>query len=238
MPLNSPITPLSLVDQAFERLSDAIVVGDIKPGERIREAYLARSLGISRGVLREAMQRLEGRKLVTRTSNIGVHVTSLSRTDLAELLAIRDALEGMSARLAATNMTDGEREELQALLSRHEQTRGVKSGASYFQARGDDFHATVARGSKNQRLIAMLCDELYHQLRLYRYRSSALPGRAKEAFAEHQRVVAAIVAGDGDAAEQAMRLHLANARTAMTFDIEVGDEAVKTDAGKAFKLAS
>lgn len=218
MSLDQPITPFSLVDQTFERIADAIVVGDIKPGERIREASLAQKLGVSRGVLREAMQRLEGRKVVTRTSNIGVHVISLTEDDLFELYAMREALEGMAARLAATHMSDAEIADLRALLAAHEQGEDLKQGESYFQRAYDqDFHFRIASGSRNARLERALRDELYYQLRLYRYRSSTRAGRAKQAFAEHQEIVAAIAARDPDRAEAAMRHHLAKARQNVTW---------------------
>ena len=221
MMLQSPITPFSLVDQTFERIADAIVRGELKPGERIREALLARELGISRGVLREAMQRLEGRKLVMRTSNIGVHVVERSRQDLYELVSMREALEGMAARLSAQHMADEEIAGLQRHLDEHGRHRDVKTGESYFQATEDDLHYRIARGSHNSRLQAALCDELFYQLRLYRYRSSAIPGRAQAALHEHRHIVAAIAARDPDAAERAMRTHLANSRAHQTFDVEV-----------------
>lgn len=221
MSLDQPITPYSLVDQTFERLSDAIVVGEIKPGERIREASLAQKLGVSRGVLREAMQRLEGRKVVNRTSNIGVHVISLTEGDLFELFAIREALEGMAARLSATHMTDAEIDDLRSLLANHGESEGLKQGESYFQHADDqDFHFRIAKGSRNSRLERALCDELYYQLRLYRYRSSTRSGRAKKAFAEHEAIVAAIAARDPDEAEAAMRRHLTHARQSVIWQAE------------------
>ena len=220
MMLQSPITPFSLVDQTFERIADAIVRGELKPGERIREALLARELGISRGVLREAMQRLEGRKLVMRTSNIGVHVVERSRQDLYELVCMREALEGMAARLSAKHMTGREIDDLQRHLDQHSRHSDVEKGESYFQSTDDDLHYRIARGSHNSRLEAALCDELFYQLRLYRYRSSAIPGRAQAALQEHRHIVDAIAAHDPDSAEAAMRTHLANSRADQAFDVE------------------
>ena len=190
--LDRPIVPRSLVDQAFDRIADAIVVGEIRPGDRIRDSLLARRLGISRGVLREAMQRLEGLKLVTRTSNIGVHVIGLSEQDMLDLYSMREALEGMAARLAAIHMPDDEVKALETLLDRHGEKNDVRKGEGYYQASEDeDFHFRIARGSRNQRLERTLCTELYYPLRLYRYRSSVRPGRASAALAEHREVVAA-----------------------------------------------
>jgi DNA-binding GntR family transcriptional regulator len=218
MTLDQPIVPRSLVDQAFSRIADAIVIGDIQPGARIREALLARRLGVSRGVLREAMQRLEGLKLVARTSNIGVHVMGLSEQDLLDLYSVREALEGMAARLAASRMPDDEIRALEALLLRHGEKQDVKHGEGYYQASEDeDFHFRIARGSRNGRLERTLCTELYYQLRLYRYRSSVRPGRASIALAEHREIVEAIAARNPDRAEAAMRRHIQNARSSLSW---------------------
>lgn len=212
MRLDDPIVPRSLVNEAFERIVNGIVLGDFEPGERLREAQLSRSLGISRGVLREAMQRLEGLNLVHRTSNIGVHVVGLSDQDLFELFTMREALEGMAARLAAENITDEEIDELNSMLNRHGASAELKTGDGYLQYSDDDFHLFIARASRNTRLERILSNELYFQLRLYRYRSSARRGRAKEALREHKAIVSAISNRDPDAAEAAIRTHLRNAR--------------------------
>lgn len=212
MALGSPLAAISLVDQAFEQLADAIAIGDLKPGERLREALLARRMGISRGVLREAVHRLEGRKLVRRTSNIGVHIVSLTEQDLKELFALREALEALAARLSATHMSAADIGKLKRLLVSHERHDDVQLGSGYFQRPIDDFHVCIALGSKNSRLASTLCDDLYHQLRLYRYRSSVMPGRARAALKEHKTIVDAIARRDPDAAEAAMRLHLRNSQ--------------------------
>ena len=68
----------SLADHVFERLLDAIVKGDIKPGDRLSETLIAKQFGVSRGPLREAIRRLEGRKLVERTPNVGPRIVSLT----------------------------------------------------------------------------------------------------------------------------------------------------------------
>jgi DNA-binding GntR family transcriptional regulator len=215
MTLGSPLAATSLVDQAFEQLADAIARGELKPGERIRESFLAREMGISRGVLREAVHRLEGRKLVRRTSNIGVHVLSLTDREANELFTMREVLEGLAARLAAQHMSVAEISKLKRLLDAHERQIDVKQGSGYFQRPIDDFHVSIALGSKNSRLASTLCDDLYHQLRLYRYRSSVIPGRTRSALAEHHAIVDAIARRDPDAAEAAMRGHLAHARASL-----------------------
>lgn len=208
-----PVEAKSLVDVITKEIETAIFNGTLEPGAKVSEQGLARQLGVSRGPLREALRRLEGRKLIERTTNIGARVAKLSVDDLENLLVIREALEGMAARLAAQNMTDAERETLKALITAHGEQESVRSGTGYLQEKPDfDFHFFIIRAAKNERLEAMLCGELYDLLRAYRYKSSTLDGRARNAFAEHEAIVKALIESDADAAEAAMRLHLSTAR--------------------------
>lgn len=203
----------SLVDVIADKLETAIVNGSLEAGSRLSEQGLATSLGVSRGPLREAIRRLEGRGLLERTPNIGVRVAALSHTDLRELLEVREALEGMACALAANNMTEKQIDALEALVDGHEQQPSLREGTAYHQPPNDyDFHYRIVTGSGNQRLIQMLLGDLYYLLRVYRYRSSTKPGRAKQALTEHREIIAALRQRDADAADAAMRKHLRNAR--------------------------
>jgi len=203
----------SLVDTVTERLEAAIVAGELQPGHRISEQALATALGVSRGPLREAIRRLEGRRLLQRTPNIGVHVANISIDDLKQLLEVREALEGMACRLAATMMSDTEIEELRHLLDEHSRQEGVQGGTGYYQdPRDSDFHFRIVKGSRNKWLEEMLCEGLYDLLRVYRFKSSTRAGRAMQALKEHQAIVSAIASRNADKAEAAMREHLRNAR--------------------------
>lgn len=213
MTLTTPIFSQSLVDQAFDKLAAAIMRGELAPGGRISEVQVARQLGISRGPLREALSRLEARALVERRPNLGAYVSRLSRQDLEELFTLREALEGMACRLAALNMSDRELDELTALLDHHAGSEGLRAGTDYYQDPVDeDFHFRIVRGSGNRRLMKALCDDLYFQLRIYRYRSSTADGRARAALDEHRAILKALQARDAEAAEAAMRRHISHAR--------------------------
>ncbi|ACL62959.1 GntR family transcriptional regulator [Methylobacterium nodulans] len=215
-----PIAATSLVDEAFTKLVAAITSGEFAPGERLSEAELARQLGISRGPLREALHRLEGR-LVVRTPRIGVRVVEFDRDTLEQLFLVREALEGMAARLAAERMTSREQDEIANLLDRHAGQPDVASGKSYVQVSTDeDFHFAIVRSSRNPRLEQLLLDEVYYQLRLHRLRSSTRPGRAQAALAEHREILAALQSRDPDRAEEAMRKHIRSARFSALADLE------------------
>lgn len=203
----------SLSDMALERIVEAIIKGDLVPGKRLKEAVVARDLGISRGPLREAMGRLEGRHLVVRTPHIGVMVVDPSPTEILDTFLLREALEGMAARLAAERMTDGELKDLNRLLDTHGEQPDVAAGHGYYQLPGDqDFHFAIIKGCRSARLEALLLGELYYFLRIFRFRSSLERGRAGAAHTEHVNILTALQRRDPDASENAMRLHISNAR--------------------------
>jgi DNA-binding GntR family transcriptional regulator len=221
-----PIAINSLAEEVFGKLVQAITSGEFEPGQRLSESSLARQLGISRGPLREALNRLEG-KLVTRVPRIGVRVIDFKRDDLEHLFLVREALEGMAARLAADRMTAQELSHLQALLHRHASQPELAAGSAYHQRTDDeDFHFTIVRAAQCDRLEEMLFSELYYQLRIHRLRSSTRHGRAKQALIEHREILEALAARNADAAEGTMRRHIRNARLSA---LQVLDSTAKPD---------
>lgn len=206
----------TFADRAFEWLEAAIIKGDLAPLSRLDEVALAKSFGISRGPVREAIRRLEGKKLVERTPRHGARVAAFSQGNLLEAFYVREALEGMACRLATERITDAEIADLQELLDRHAEQNALKVGEDYFQRPGDyDFHYRIIRASGNRELIGMLTENLYHLLRVHRYRSSSRKGRARQALEEHREIVGAMQARNADDAERLMREHIRNARLSL-----------------------
>ncbi|KJH82795.1 GntR family transcriptional regulator [Pseudomonas sp. KSR10] len=199
----------TLSEHVFRLIQAAIVKGEIAPGSKISEPELARTYGISRGPLREAIHRLEGQKLLVRVPHVGARVVSLSHEELIELYEIRESLEGMACRLAAQRMSETEIGELRRVLETHERDEAFKAGVGYYQQEGDfDFHYRIIQGSGNRTLTQMLCGELYQLVRMYRIQFSATPNRPHQAFAEHHRILDAIADRDGELAELLMRRHI------------------------------
>jgi DNA-binding GntR family transcriptional regulator len=204
---------VTLADQIFAQLRQDIIDGRIPAGSKISEPELARRFGSSRGPLREAMRRLESTSLVTRRANVGARVISLSSEQLMEIYLVREALEGIAARLAAEHMSDAEIGELQSLIVQHERQVLREQGQAYFQREGDlDFHFRIVRGSHNTRLQALLCNDLYHLVRMYRVQFGMISPRAPAALREHTRIVEAITEHDGELAEILMRRHIRASR--------------------------
>lgn len=204
----------TLADKVFATLQDDIVRGRILPGTKLGEAELAARYGVSRGPLREAIRRLEARKLLERSPHVGCRVAQLSLDELIEVYQVRELLEGEAARLAATSMTAAEVDGLKAVLAQHEQQRDLQADEAYFQHEGDlDFHYRIIQGSHNRTLANLLIGELYYLVRMYRYRASQASHRPQMAFGEHRAILSAIEARDGEMAQLLMRRHLARART-------------------------
>ena len=206
-------TARTLAEAVFTRLQDDIVLGNIPPGSKLSETELAQRYGVSRGPLREAIRRLESRKLLERVAHVGTRVASLSLNELVEIYHVREALEGTAARLAAMHMSATEIDGLYDLLSQHEQQQDLKEDVAYFQREGDlDFHYRIIQGSHNRTLSELLIGELYHLVRMYRYQFSSVSNRPQKALNEHRRIVEAIEARDGEMAELLMRRHISSAR--------------------------
>lgn len=203
----------TLADRVCEEIVTAIVKGEMPPGYKISEPELARTYGISRGPLREAMRRLEGLRLIERKPHIGARVVKLTANELVEIYRVREALEGMACRLAAEFMTEAEIQGLRDLLDEHERTVEELEGRAYFQKEGDlDFHFRIVQGSKNAKLLEILGSDLYHLVRMYRYQFSVSSSRPKRALKEHRQIVDAIDARDPELAELLMRRHISAAR--------------------------
>lgn len=208
LPIEVAITS---AEKTFYRLRQDIVEGRIPSGAKLSETELASRYAVSRAVIREAISRLMSCHLVERKANVGAKVVTLSSAGLIELYQVREALEGMAARLAARHMNETEVHDLQQLLSKH--SAQVKHGVSYYQEAGDvDFHYRIVQGSKNHHLINVLIDGMYHLVRMYRVQLGMAGPRVTTAFEEHNQIALAIANRDEELAEMLMRRHILYSR--------------------------
>lgn len=210
--INKEQTQIPLADAIFQRVLDSIYQGRLEPGSVINEVALAQEFGVSRGPVREAIRRLQGIQLVTREPYIKARVVSLTTESVQELFQMRMALEGVACNLAAQRMSD---QEINVLLQELEQDRqwhsAVGDGEISQAPKAFDLHERIVRASGNQRIIAALCGDLYHLLRIYRRHSGTVLERKDIAYAEHWQIVRAIKSRDGDLAESLMRSHIERA---------------------------
>lgn len=207
------VPAVTLADGALAAIQARIVEGDLAPGTKLIEEDLAQAHGVSRGPLREALRRLQARRLVEVVPNIGARVVALHREELQAIYEAREALEGMACRLAAQRIQPSEIDALNELLETHAANLQAHASEPYLQEAGNyDFHYRIAQASGNPVLVSMLCDDLYHVIRMYRRRMDASAGRSEQALHEHQQIVSALAARDGELAELLMRRHVSVAR--------------------------
>jgi DNA-binding GntR family transcriptional regulator len=205
----------TLSGQTTIALREAIIKGDIAPGEKLNEPKLAEQFQVSRGPLREAIRRLVAMKLVRHVPNVGASVVTLELNSILELYDVREALEGKAAALAAENMSEEEIRKLRDLLELHRQHSENNEG-EYMQTEGDfDFHYQIIKGSGNQLLAHQLCDELYHLIRMFRFQTSRFKSRSNRALIEHEQLIYAIEQRDPQLAEMLMRKHIARAKASI-----------------------
>ena len=198
------------------RLGEDIVNGVLRASEKLNETALAQRYNVSRGPVREALRRLAERRLVVFTPNAGARVAAYDLQDMLDLLVVREALEGLAARLAAQNMTPEEKVALRSVFEEHRVAVAAAPDGSYLQAPEDwDFHYLIAVGAHNPTLSKLLCDELYLVLRLCRTQHKRVTNRGRRALEEHQRILVAIEEGDGELAALQMHRHITASRRSL-----------------------
>jgi DNA-binding GntR family transcriptional regulator len=207
---------LGLTVRVYDDLTRAILTGELMPGEKLSEPVIARQYGASRAPVREALRRLQERGLVRYTLNQGVRVAEPTADEFLALLDVREAMEGMAARIAAERMTDAEIEGLEIIVATHHGEIQRNPLGAYLQDDPEtDFHMRIARGSGNSILADLLCEQFYPRLRLCRRLHRTVSGRGHDAWKEHIRITEAIAQRDGELAEILMRRHIRSAKVAL-----------------------
>ena len=191
---------------AYTLILEAIDVGVYKPGDRLVESELAERFGVSRTPIREALQRLETQSLLVRDGR-SLIVASLDHNQLAELYVVRAELEGLAARLAARHATD---EEVQVLRDMVQADRALIRDPEAMSRANRRFHKQIHLASHNRYLVQQL-DLVHRSMALLAVTSLAAEGRGDATLAEHDKIVEAIAAREGDAAYSALKAHISKA---------------------------
>lgn len=191
---------------AYTLILEAIDLGIYRPGDRLVEAELAERFGVSRTPVREALQRLETQSMLSRDGRSMI-VASLDHNQLAELYVVRAELEGLAARLAAKHATPEEIRVMSDMVEADQELVNDPDGLSRANRR---FHKQIHLASHNRYLVQQL-DLVHRSMALLASTSLAAEGRGEAALAEHAEIVRAIAAGDGAAAQAALRAHISKA---------------------------
>lgn len=188
-------------------LEEMIFDGTFSDGDRLDEVRLAEHFGVSRTPLREALQRLESSGLVTLIPRRGAFVRQLGPFELLEMFEVMAEFEAVCARLAAFRMTDEALDELKQANKRCQAACDSQDPDLYY-FENERFHATIYRESGNS-FLERESLKLQKRLRPFRRQQLRLRGRMKQSMSEHEAVVAALTAGDSNAASEALRNHVA-----------------------------
>lgn len=199
---------LPLRDVVFNTLRQAILKGELEPGERLMEIQLAERLGVSRTPIREAIRKLELEGLVLMIPRKGAEVAKISEKSLRDVLEVRRSLEELAIELACQRMTQediGELEKRQA-----EFQSAISAGKVMEIAETDEaYHDVIYKGTCNDRLIQMI-NNLREQM--YRYRLEYIKDEDKHQILllEHDNILKAVKQRKTEEAKEAMREHIDN----------------------------
>jgi DNA-binding FadR family transcriptional regulator len=215
----------SLVDQVVEEIQNLVVNGSLEPGTKLPpERQLAEQIGVSRTVIREAVQILVTKGLLETKHGVGTLVCQVSNNHFAESLNllllthgvtlddlhhVRSILEVENARLAATQATEADISGLRQILTEMEQ---VKGDAQSFADKDTEFHTALAKTSHNPLMIVLL-DSIREPMQEIRLSVSRYPDLFATVMPDHALIIERVAARDALGACRAMQAHLDHART-------------------------
>ncbi|ARE40485.1 putative regulator PutR for proline utilization, GntR family [Rhodovulum sp. P5] len=194
-------------DIIADELESLIFDGTFSDGDRLDEAQLAERFSVSRTPIREALQRLALSGLVEQRPRRGVFVRQPGLAELVEMFEVMAELEAVCARLAARRISDAALDALRAANDRCRQAVEAQDADGYYRE-NERFHAILYRESGNG-FLEQESLRLHRRLQPFRRLQLRLRGRLRQSMAEHESVVAALDAGDGTAAAEAIRSHVA-----------------------------
>ena len=181
---------LPLRDVVFNTLRQAILRGELEPGERLMEIQLAERLGVSRTPIREAIRKLELEGLVLMIPRKGAEVAKISEKSLRDVLEVRRSMEELAIELACQRMTEEEIDELED--AQRAFRKAVDSKDVMLMAETDEkYHEIIYQGTKNSRLVQIL-NNLREQM--YRYRLEYIKDADKRQILliEHDNILKAV----------------------------------------------
>jgi len=200
------LAPRALYEEVAELLRQRIFRRELQPGAWIDEMRLAQELGISRTPLREALKVLAAEGLVTMKVRRGAYVTEVSEKDLRDVYHLLALLEADAAAEVAARADAADLAALQAL---HDELEATATDRDRFFAVNERFHMALLERADNRWRLQMVAD-LRKVMKLNRHHSLLKRGRIEESLAEHRTLMAALRAGDAQAARDGMQRHFAN----------------------------
>ncbi|MGB9881137.1 MAG: GntR family transcriptional regulator, partial [Anaerolineae bacterium] len=193
------------VDMVHSILRENIIVGNLKPGSRLLQKEIANELGVSEIPVREALRRLQAEGLVTIIPHCGAEVTRPDPNEYREVLTIRAVLEGFAARMAIPHLTPADIEKLHRIVEEMRLAIESKDYETYSKL-NKEFHSTMYAACKTRKLQEFIT-EIWERWGRSQGVFQLSPDRAKPSLEEHEAILKAIEAKDGDAVELLVREH-------------------------------
>jgi len=190
----------------YESIRQAILTGQLTPGQSITEEGLSETFHVSRTPVREALIRLEAEGVVRILKNKGAFVPELTALDIAEVFDLRILLEGHAARRCVPFIPRAAAEEF---LGRLQHLAGDETKREEMAEVGLEIHNLIVASAQNTRLSRMI-EILRSQIVWVHSYAAMIPGRIDKSLQEHVEILQAILDRDADRAETAMRRHLEN----------------------------
>ncbi len=216
---------LPLRDVVFNTLRQAILTGELKPGERLMEIHLADKLGVSRTPIREAIRKLELEGLVTMIPRRGAEVAKITEKSMKDVLEVRRTLDALSAELACQRISEEEKEALKQACINFEEA--VKTKDAKIIAKADvALHDIIATATGNQRLIQLI-NNLAEQMYRYRFEYLKDLSQHENIIKEHRIIYESIVNKDIEAASSMAKTHIDNQEKAVIARIRMEQENSK-----------
>ena len=213
---------LPLRDVVFKTLRQAILTGDLKPGERLMEIHLANKLGVSRTPIREAIRKLELEGLVTMVPRRGAQVAQITEKSMSDVLEVRRALDELAVELACLRITDEEKEKLKEACAAFEKAVVIDDIRAIAKA-DVAFHDIIFQSTGNARL-SQLVNNLAEQMYRYRYEYIKDEKRHDVLVNEHLKIYDSIIQGDIPSAKEAIRVHIENQEKSIIRQIRLEKE--------------
>lgn len=199
---------LPLRDVVFNTLRQAILTGELKPGERLMEIHLANRLGVSRTPIREAIRKLELEGLVIMIPRRGAEVAQITEKNLKDVLEVRRALDALCAELACDRISEEEVLHLKEACIAFE--NATKTRDAKIIAKADvALHDIIVQATNNNRLITLV-NNLSEQMYRYRFEYIKDESQHQRLVEEHRTIYESIVRKDKEAASNAARIHIDN----------------------------
>jgi DNA-binding GntR family transcriptional regulator len=199
------LSPFMLSDQVFNTIKEGILENKFAPNQKLNESEIAKILGVSRGPVREAFQRLCYEGLVRLVPNKGAYVITFNLKETLDLYEIRGHLEILGVRLSIERGDESDLRRIEDLLIYTKQM--VKNNEKCTFPWDTDFHVKIAECTKNIFLIEHII-KLNTKMNIIRYRSAQKEGRTEKALKEHAEIYKALCERDSAKMEQLMMDHI------------------------------